>query len=521
MVAGFFNPQARLYGNVALETTPEELSYRARETLKELGYNVEDAARTSKEAFGFAVNHGELKEIDAQPDGGDWHRRNQPPLVYFWYRTGPDPLFPIEGPGESHIDEHDPPVISEMVGVRLDPSDGKLVRLLVKPSVFVDPDIQPTESIQEVWTKLFSTAGLALKDFEPTERQLNTPVDGHTVGAWTGTAEGSDTPIHIEAAAMGGRPVFFQIGNTHANDRASPFDWLIAGSLITALLLSIYNFWHRRGDRKGAFRVAVFVWIVFFLEAVLTVGFSIVDIPSTFILKTVYSTLGLATMAAIYYIATEPLMRRFSPQTLIGWSRLLAGKWRDPLVGRSVLVGTAVGPIVILLWSLSFLVPEWLDKPLSHPVERTHWQAMSSATAWIPNVLVSASTAIFYAFGIGLGIVLLAKLLRWRWLACIIYTLVAAQLTMPLFYEGVGISGFIFSSAVALLVVVLVRYGLLALVVCLFVFFVGDRLPITLDPGQHYIRTSFWAMAVVLALGICGFLVATDLKRTHRNSARR
>ena len=36
------------------------------------------------------------------------------------------------------------------------------------------------------------------------------------------------------------------------------------------------------------------------------------------------------------YLGLEPYVRRFSPDSLIGWTRLVAGGWRDPRVGRDV-----------------------------------------------------------------------------------------------------------------------------------------------------------------------------------------
>ena len=43
------------------------------------------------------------------------------------------------------------------------------------------------------------------------------------------------------------------------------------------------------------------------------------------------------------YLGLEPYVRRFSPDSLIGWTRLVAGSWRDPRVGRDVMIGVAAG----------------------------------------------------------------------------------------------------------------------------------------------------------------------------------
>jgi len=51
----------------------------------------------------------------------------------------------------------------------------------------------------------------------------------------------------------------------------------------------------------------------------------------------------------LIYLALEPWVRRYWPQTMITWSRVLAGKWRDPLVGRDLLFGTLFGIAYALL----------------------------------------------------------------------------------------------------------------------------------------------------------------------------
>ena len=52
-------------------------------------------------------------------------------------------------------------------------------------------------------------------------------------------------------------------------------------------------------------------------------------------------------------MAVEPFARRTWPKLLISWQRLLNGRFRDPLVGRDVLLGGLVGaafnPIICIL----------------------------------------------------------------------------------------------------------------------------------------------------------------------------
>jgi hypothetical protein len=43
------------------------------------------------------------------------------------------------------------------------------------------------------------------------------------------------------------------------------------------------------------------------------------------------------------YLALEPLVRRHWPQVLVSWTNLLTGRAADPVVGRDVLIGVALG----------------------------------------------------------------------------------------------------------------------------------------------------------------------------------
>ena len=49
------------------------------------------------------------------------------------------------------------------------------------------------------------------------------------------------------------------------------------------------------------------------------------------------------------YVALEPYVRKHWPQVLVSWTNLLAGRVADPVVGRDVLLGTALGVVWALL----------------------------------------------------------------------------------------------------------------------------------------------------------------------------
>ena len=58
------------------------------------------------------------------------------------------------------------------------------------------------------------------------------------------------------------------------------------------------------------------------------------------------------------------------------------------------------------------------------------------------------------------------------------------------------------------LLVLLMRFGLLALMVALLYVLILDRFPITADPGAWYRESSWFALGVLVALSLYGFSTA-------------
>jgi hypothetical protein len=53
-----------------------------------------------------------------------------------------------------------------------------------------------------------------------------------------------------------------------------------------------------------------------------------------------------AILSWIGYMAVEPYARRVWPKLMVSWQRLLSGRYRDPLVGRDVLLGVFAGSVI-------------------------------------------------------------------------------------------------------------------------------------------------------------------------------
>jgi hypothetical protein len=150
-------------------------------------------------------------------------------------------------------------------------------------------------------------------------------------------------------------------------------------------------------------------------------------------------------MAWVLYLALEPFVRRYWPQALIGWTRVVAGRLRDPIVGGQILVGLAAGLVV----SFSRSMDAWLSGiPLNMPLI----DVGRLIGTWFGAV--SFPPAIALAFM--LIFVLLRRLLRHPWVVA-----PAAVLVLGL----LGFNGHILPALISAIVMttVALRFGLLAM----------------------------------------------------------
>ena len=230
-----------------------------------------------------------------------------------------------------------------------DPS-GRLVALQVIPSAYGNP--QPSSAVD--WAALFAAAKLGPPDsFVHVVPQWWPKSAVDVREAREGVYHGQK--VRVEAAARAGRPVFYSPDTSM--DRAAPrprgrlksaqfmssafamsTELLGSGSLIVMAVLARRNLRLGRGDRTGARRLAIGAM----LAQTLSVG---IDGAHPLGRCGRRSAAGpvLGLLAWLFYLRFEPAMRRAWPQLLIASTRLLDGRWRDPLVGRAVLAGILVG----------------------------------------------------------------------------------------------------------------------------------------------------------------------------------
>jgi serine/threonine-protein kinase len=210
----------------------------------------------------------------------------------------------------------------------------------------------------------------------------------------------------------------------------------------------------------------------------------------------------------VVYLAFEPFVRRRWPERIISWNRVLAGGFRDPLVGRDVLIGAVFGLAMIVSHIyLANLVPQSLGYPPAIPWFDFPATQLLGSRSFAHGITNQFFAALFQPFIVLFFLLLLYIVLRRERLAAIaLWLLIAAVLSLT--YETLVSVPFACLSAF-LVIWVLYRYGLLALISALYFLHLMIFYPITSDFSAWY--AGDYVLAVMVGLGLVGFAFYTSL----------
>jgi serine/threonine-protein kinase len=510
---------------VPMPKPPLLLVERAKQILGSLGYppGMDSAhAFTQANYLGYLTRHPELGGRERLTTGN-------PAALHFWYRGSPTIMIPASDRGRVSAD--DPPMtISGMSMVVMDP-EGRLIRLSVVPPQLDPPP--PKNGFGETgsgsqpqpvnWKPLFEAAGLDATAFTEAPPEWTPALYADTRAAWTGPI--SNLPgqtLRLEAAAYRGKAVAFQqiapwttptrMPQTIA-ERTRVSWWSVVVQLVVlsmfaaAALIARHNLRKGRGDRRGAIQLAAFVSLaavgVWLLDAK---HFSDPSLEMTRFF--VGQPLWAAGLLWLLYLALEPYVRRFWPATLVSWSRLMARQWRDPVVGRDILFGVALGVLLTVLSTGADYASQRLGYPINpHVPDLGLLLGTSSVLARTLNQIFNAVlNALFAVF----GLVLLKMFVKREWVA----SLLAIALSMLLAVRGIfdGGSALLNGAAALLMVTIIVltiqRLGLVAMIVLLLVNLITSSAVVTLDSSKWFFGDSILLIAIPIALACYGFYVS-------------
>jgi serine/threonine-protein kinase len=419
---------------------------------------------------------------------------------------------------EGTVVEDDPPdTLPGMASVMVTGA-GELWQLNAVPPQF---EASEAKAADPDWSRLFEEAGLRFDQFHPATPRWVPKDYADERRAWEGTrSDAPEIPLRVEAASYRGRPIYFQIIWPWSRPlRAQPFEatWgerlgngiivlLLAAALVAGLLMARRNIRLGRGDRRGALRLAAFVFAISFLGSLAAANHvPIVNDEWELLVRLMGGALFGAVEIWIYYLALEPIVRRRWPDTIITWTRLLSGRARDPLVGRDILVGVLLGTCLAAVDALPGTLYPWLGRPL--PIPRVVNLNVLLGPAWWASILLGA-----LAVSVARSLITLLLLVQFRiWLrrdwaagagVALIFAIIVTLVDSP----GVDLvtvtSGILTGGFIAF---VLVRFGVLAIVVGTFVLTTLQIFPIFAPFGSWLAPAGLFALALVAALLIHAF----------------
>jgi serine/threonine-protein kinase len=398
-----------------------------------------------------------------------------------------------------------------MANVTLD-AQGRLIQLQVIPP---ETEEAPSEAGPLDWQPLFAAAELDPDQLRPVEPAWVSLAASDVRRAWEGTWPGSDQALRVEAAAFHGRPVFFRLIGPWTRPERMPsrededskqrtrsvLITVVGGTAILGgILLALRNYVRGRGDRRGAFRLGTFVFashmLLWVFRTHLVVG---TDGFGLFLVAMGNALFGAAMVWAVY-LSFEPYVRRHWPRAIISWSRLLAGRLRDPLLGRDLLLGVVLGIVWLLMVELSYLAIAQLGGPPT--LGRTDYLrgGRHILGAWLDQLVTSVQGTLLFFF----VLFLFRVLLRRPWLATTAFVaLFATSRVLGNEYAAVQIPTSIAIFGIAAFAVV--RFGLVALAAGLFTVDLIISAPATASLSSFYAPATAFVFLSVLGLAVWGF----------------
>jgi hypothetical protein len=516
VVSAFVSLPRTSLSRIDLRKPPAVLIDRAHGVLEALGYG----APSSQVYWEFGGDDDLLREMLEHPDTLPVQdvATFRPGPLRFWWRSSPREMQPTDELGTVTMD--DPPWdVSGMTLVGMDPQ-GRLLRFsALQPQV----DDRPALPTAPDYSQLFTLAGLDMSQFQSVAPRWLPRGNTDARAAWTGPMPGGPASVRVEAAYWRGRPIYFEVLMPWAKPRrmeetaASVTSKILSGTeaiatlgiLLTAMFIARRNVKAGRGDLTAATRLAIAA-VVGKLLAWLLVGPHLSGAQDE--IGRLFAAAGDALFAAggsfVMYLAAEPAMRHYWPDSLLGSTRLLRGRVIDARVGRDVLLGLAAGAVIMLVI--------WAREPIQfalgarYPVLSTGDPSLLSgpSRALAMIALHVGFQSMFAAMWCVLGIVGLKRVLQHLWLVGIVATVaLTLVLARGLFVDQPGFQWLNLVSAllaVGLIIAIAIHAGLLAAAVALCTTNLVSAVPWTLDSSAWYFPQSglvLGALALLAAFG--------------------
>ncbi|MCU1257920.1 MAG: serine/threonine protein kinase [Bryobacterales bacterium] len=496
----FARTGVELHSLVPMELSADALAAKVRDHAASFGYTTPPADRN----YGFAWVWDAIINARQHAKTVDELRRRfqaEPPFEQS-YRESPLPLVAL--PDGEIDDERPAPIVSGMIAAAVN-SKGELRRFWAVP-----PQVDKSTAARDIDVPALSRAvGFDLSQWQDTAPKFTPLYAFDRVRAWKGRQQALALDLVVQASAWRGRITEVQViwpwtkpERTSESRVRSPSqtvrDLLEKVTSVLVFLFSAFlavrNLRAKRGDQRGAGRLATAFLILTAASWILRAHWA-ADMGMTRIVATnAVDWVTSAGLVWLLYIALEPVLRARWPHAIMTWSRVLVGRWRDPLVAADVLYGAVMGLIIV-----SFVLgAQWLSVRHGSIGSAANAGVGVSGRYWISSMLSTAMRAAEFGLVVVFVIFCFRLIFRKDWAASVaaaaLFSLQEGEV-----WEGSGPWNFAFFLVIfTLLIFVLLRLGLVSTMVA--IFFVNV---LTQTPGAQTLSKPYeWAVIMYPALAL-------------------
>src|SRR6266705_5311408 len=504
---------------------PTILSARADETLTRMTGH--PAPRYSSDGMRYAPTvKDSMSRADSLAAAKTKPKIKQEHAKQYWRRWSPS-AFRVEKIWDSRPSLIDPPQAYPGSGIVLLDMEGRLLALETLPP----SGAESSGARGAKWAALLEAAGRDPSRVVTVPPPAAFAAYADTVAAWRLSDSTAPETTLVAAAIRGhvirvetfaGRDALGQLAVV-ANDAVPGVqDWfqvllLWVIPLIGGIVLARRNLRAKRGDIRGALVVGISIVILYLLYHLFSMNLGEVGPFAILIEATASAPLGHALIRGVTmllaYLAIEPYIRRLWPSVLVSWARLVAGRLRDPIIGRDVLVGAAAGAALPFV----FAAAQSVERALGFPVDPGRLSpVLLDAVISAPSVLAVVSLAlalgIFRTTTYYTILLILRFVLRNNRLAAIatlvLFVLALTDYSSKSLWLDIPISLLAWGAVVW----VAVRFGYVALTVIVIVSLLVDGLPWTLDFSSWVAPQTMFAWGIMVVLLGYGFMTAVGGK---------
>jgi serine/threonine-protein kinase len=517
-----------LFRRVPFTESPDALAYEARQVIQRLGHGEDLAVDYT---YGFAEAPGVLtylKKRDATATRWDPLASGQPAAMYFWYRQSPRQLTQRLSPADpllfsmpGRVTPTEPPHhVPGMVTIFLD-LKGRLIGIRAVPS----PIASTAAASQPNWQPLLESAGLQWSDFQDQQvaPRYHPPMFADARMAWVGVyPDQPEIKMRVEAAACDGQAVFFQVypdegtplmfDGSQFEEISLPYMFLVGSIVFLTLTGGAWLAWQNwrlgRANLVGASRLAAVLFACYLMTWLLLAhhSFSFGEEYFGLFVPMVGRAVQATGLTWLMYLALEPYVRRRWPWRIVSWNRLLAGRFRDPLVGRDILIGGLATVVSCTVEQLGHSMPQWLKLMPEQPLAFVEMEVFTNPL----GVIIALPTFVLPAMATLFMILLLVVLLRREWLGVVAWFAIVMTVNiaggMSIGYEHLTFFAAVAAFDVAMKLFLLLRFGFLTLAAshC----FILVRFPLTTDTSAWYCGAVASYALVLGGIAIYSFVIS-------------